>query len=46
MERIRADLIKKGISGSAVVPNLETDKDHAGRIEEMLETLSGENLPR
>ena len=42
VERIRADLLKKGISGSAVVPNLETDKDHAGRIEEMLEALSEE----
>ena len=45
VERIRADLLKKGISGSAVVPNLETDKDHAGRIEEMFDA-SVKRLPR
>jgi hypothetical protein len=42
VDRIRADLLKKGIFGSAVVPSLETDKDRAKRIEEMLEAFSEE----
>ncbi|MGA3117510.1 MAG: hypothetical protein ABSF90_24125 [Syntrophobacteraceae bacterium] len=39
VERVRADLLKKGISGSAVMPSLETDKDWARRRKEMLETV-------
>jgi hypothetical protein len=41
-ERLKADLLKKGILGSAVVPNLEADKDWAKRREEMLDTVREE----
>ncbi|MFZ0927590.1 MAG: hypothetical protein WAN11_03255 [Syntrophobacteraceae bacterium] len=42
VERIRADLLKKGIFGSAVIPSLETDKDWTRRRKEMLETVRAE----
>ncbi len=38
VERIRIDLLDKGISGSAVIANPEADKDWAGRRMEMFET--------
>jgi hypothetical protein len=41
-ERIRTDLLEKGISGSAVIPNLEADKDWAERRSEMFETAREE----
>jgi len=39
VERIKADLLEKGICGSAVIPNLESDKDWARRRREMIETV-------
>ncbi len=38
VQRIRVDLLKKGIFGSAVIPNLEADKGWARRRKEMIET--------
>jgi hypothetical protein len=38
-ERIRVDLLKRGISGSAVIPNLEADKDWTGRLARMVEAF-------
>ena len=40
--RIRVDLLKKGISGSAVIPNLEADKDRATRRETIFEAYREE----
>ena len=42
VQRIRADLLKKGILGNAVVPNLETDTDRTSRLVETLETFQEE----
>lgn len=42
-ERIRADLLNKGISGSAVIPDPDADKGRAARHEEILEAF-GEEL--
>ncbi len=39
---ITADLLNRGISGSAVVPNLEADKDRAIRREEIFEACREE----
>jgi hypothetical protein len=39
VERIKVDLLKKGIFGRAVIPNLEADKGWARRRKEMLETV-------
>ena len=41
-DRIRADLLKKGISGSAVIPDLEADKDRATRRGEIFEAFRQE----
>jgi hypothetical protein len=41
-DRIRADLLNKGISGSAVIPNLDTDKDRAARRDEIFEAYREE----
>ncbi len=41
-DRIRVGLLNKGISGSAVIPNLEADKDRATRREEILEAYREE----
>ena len=41
-ERIRADLLDKGISGSAVIPNLDTDKDRATGREKIFEAYREE----
>lgn len=38
VERIKADLLEKGIFGSAVLPNLEADKGWSERRLEMIET--------
>ena len=40
--RIRVDLLNKGISGSAVIPNLDADKDRAARREEIFEACREE----
>jgi len=42
VERIRADLLKRGISGSAVIPNLEADKNWAKRRGEMFDSVRQE----
>jgi len=39
VERVRADLLKKGIFGNAVIPGLEADKGWASKRKEMLETV-------
>jgi hypothetical protein len=38
-ERIKAALLKKGIFGNAVIPNLEVDKDWAGRHKELTQAV-------
>jgi len=40
--QIRTDLLKKDILGSAVVPNLETDKDRTVRLGEMVKAFREE----
>jgi hypothetical protein len=42
VERIRTDMFKRGILGSAMVPNLEKDKNRAGRLGEMLAAFEEE----
>jgi hypothetical protein len=41
-ERIGADLLNKGISGSALIPNLDADKDRAARRENIFEAYREE----
>jgi len=42
LERIRVGLSAKGISGSAVIPNLESDKDWTNERLEMFEAVKAE----
>lgn len=42
VERTRADLLQKGVSGVAVIPNIEADMEWQDKRREMLETVKEE----
>ncbi|MDR3556393.1 MAG: hypothetical protein P4L55_16685 [Syntrophobacteraceae bacterium] len=46
VERTRAHLLKKGISGLAVIPNAEADREWLERRGEMVETVNKELVAR
>lgn len=45
VERTRADLFKKGVSGGAVIPNVEADAEWQEKRRQMLETVKEELAP-